>query len=401
MIYSNTLLSQCGNKIKVVALTAIRSEYDLLYPLLKNLNMDSKFDVSIIVAGAHLTELHNYSYKLIEADGFKIVGKIHNFKNTICDNKTVGRVQSAGFLLNRIAPILKESNPDLFIYLGDREEALIAAIAANYMGIPSIHIAGGDNAHPVGGDVDEEARHATTKLSHIHLTMAKAHEVRIKKMGEETWRIKTVGNPGLDRLRTEPSIDICKVYRKLGVKNCDQYVVLIYHAVSSGVSVAPSEFELCIHEALATGVHVFVGSPNSDPGYIDLIKVINKFSKHPKVHVYSNLPRSEFVALLKNAKAIIGNSSLGILEASFIGLPSVNVGQRQRGRIAGVNVQFVDANSIEVSLALNKALFDAKYRKKVRKAKSPYGDGNMVKRSIAFIKNLPEKGKLLDKIITY
>ncbi len=401
MIPFKTLLEQCGHKIRVLALTAIRSEYDLLYPLLKGLAEDPEFDVGVIVAGAHLTRLHNHSVNLIEADGFKIVGRIKNFKMTESENTTTGRVRSAGLLLNRIAPILEEAKPDLLIYLGDREEALVAAIAANYMGIPSIHIAGGDNAHPVGGDVDEEARHATTKLSHIHFTMAKAHEKRIVKMGEEPWRVNTVGNPGLDRLRTEALVDLKCLMNKIGNINPTSYIILIYHAVSSGLIAAPIEFELCIQECLSTGMHVFVGAPNSDPGYMDLLKIIEKYSNFPQIHVYNNLPRAEFVTLLKSAKAIIGNSSLGLLEASFIGLPCINVGQRQRGRLANNNVQFVDANSSQIRSALNNALYDTNYRQRVRRVKSLYGDGYMVSRAIELIKNLPVKEKILDKKITY
>lgn len=396
-----TLLRQCGGRLRVLALTAIRSEYDLLYPLLKALQADPAFDVGVIAAGAHLTKLHRYSVRLIEADGLPIVARIRNLRLGDQANTTTGRVQAAARLLAELAKVLQREKPDLLLYLGDREEPLMAAVAANYLGIPAVHIAGGDNAHPAGGDVDEEARHATTKLSHVHMTMAVAHERRVLRLGEESWRVRTVGNPGLDRLRCEPPIGLDRLCRAAGPAAAKDYLILIYHAVSSGLSEAAQEFALCLRQCLATGLEVFVGAPNSDPGYADLLRVVQRFSRNPRVHPYDNLPRAEFVALLKGAQAVVGNSSLGLLEASFVGVPCVNVGQRQRGRLAGINVQFVDADADPLQRALHKALFDNKYRARVRRATSPYGDGFMVARAVKFLKDLPPREQLLAKSITY
>jgi GDP/UDP-N,N'-diacetylbacillosamine 2-epimerase (hydrolysing) len=398
---NRNLLEQCDGQIRVLVLTAIRSEYDLLYPLARALDEDPAFEVAFIVAGAHLTRLHNHSIRLIKSDGFRVAAEIANFEMSDDGNTPYGRVRAAARLLEGLSEVLEKEKPDLLVYLGDREEPLMAAIAANYLGIPAIHIAGGDNAHPIGGDVDEEARHATTKLSHIHLTMAKEHETRVLMMGEESWRVRTVGNPGLDRLRCEPLLSLAEMEIVHGSFVRDAYLVLVYHAVSSGLADAPLELDLCIRESIATGIKVFIGAPNNDPGYASLLNVIKKYSNHPQIKLYSNLPRAEFAALLKRARAIVGNSSLGLLEASFIGVPAVNVGQRQRGRLAGVNVQFVDAEKEPLKQALSRALFDEEYRKCVLSADSIYGDGYMVGRAVSFIKALPSKEKLLDKRITY
>jgi GDP/UDP-N,N'-diacetylbacillosamine 2-epimerase (hydrolysing) len=396
-----TLLRQCHGRLRVLALTAIRSEYDLLHPLLKAMHEDPVFDVGVIAAGAHLTKLHRHSVRLVEADGFRIAARIRNLRLDRGANTTAGRVQSAARLLTGLSEVLTRENPDLLIYLGDREEPLMAAVAANYLGIPAVHIAGGDNAHPAGGDVDEEARHATTKLSHLHLTMAPAHTRRILRLGEEPWRVRTVGNPGLDRLRLEPDVGVAELCRAAGGAAAADYLILIYHAVSSGLRTAPRELELCLRQCLDTGLEVFVGSPNSDPGFEDLLRVVHRFSRNPQIHPYQNLPRSAFVRLLKGAKAVVGNSSMGLLEASFVGVPCVNVGQRQRGRLAGANVQFVDADPTVLRNALRKALTDRGYRARVRRAKSPYGDGFMVPRTLKILKSLPSRERLLAKAITY
>ncbi len=388
-------------RVKVLALTAIRSEYDLLYPLMRGLQAEPDFEVGFIVAGAHLTALHDHSVRLIEADGFPIVAKIENFQFIESGNTVKSRVKSAARLLDGLSDALTSANPNFLVYLGDREEPLMAAVACNYLGIPSIHIAGGDNAHPVGGDVDEEARHATTKLSHVHLTMTEAHTTRILQMGEEPWRIKTVGNPGLDRLRTEPEVTSEDMMTALGPEANGKYIVLVYHAVSSAVGQAPDELRTAMEECIATGHYVFIGAPNNDPGYADLMRITESFREHERVHIYKNLPRSIFATMLKRAQAIVGNSSLGLLEAGFIGVPAINVGERQRDRLAGINVQFVDGNSVDIRSALQTALFDTAYRENVRRAECIYGDGFMVDRSIQFIKSLPDRNSLLAKRISY
>lgn len=398
---SCTLLRECGGTIRVLALTAIRSEYDLLYPLLRGMEHDPAFEVSLVVAGAHLTSLHRQSVRLIEADGFRIAARIHNVGPTRRTNTPSGRVTAAAKLLSGLTPVLQRERPDLLVYLGDREEPLVAAVAANYLGIPGVHIAGGDNTHPAGGDVDEEARHATTKLSHLHLTMAEPHARRVRRLGEESWRVKTVGNPGLDRLRTETPLTLEALRGLAGAGVTRDYLILIYHAVSSQRREAPAELALCLRQCLATGLEIFVGGPNSDPGYADLLRVIDAFGRHPRVHPYRNLPRAAFATLLTGARAVVGNSSLGLLETAFVGVPCVNVGERQRGRLAGMNVQFVSADASPLRAALRKALFDRRYRARVRRARSPYGDGHMVERALTFLRRVPSKARLLAKRITY
>lgn len=396
-----TYLAQRGGRLRVLALTGIRSEYDLLYPLLDGMRRDPAFDVGVIVTGAHLTPLHRHSVRQIEADGFEIRARIRSLVLAKESNAITERVRSCARLLRGLADVLEREHPDLLLYLGDREEPLVGGTAANYMGVPAVHVAGGDAAHPDGGDVDEEARHAATKLSHVHLTMAEPHTRRVLRLGEEPWRVKTVGNPGLDRLRLESALPLNRLIDAVGDVAARDFVIVLYHPVSSTLNASAREVELCLQQSLDAGLDVCVGAPNSDPGCRDILAVIKRYQRHPRVHAYGNLPRSEFAALLRRARAIVGNSSLGLLEASFIGLPCVNVGQRQRGRLAGINVQFVEAEARAVRRALHRALFDGAYRARVRRAHSPYGDGHTVARALRFLKALPPRERLLAKRITY
>jgi GDP/UDP-N,N'-diacetylbacillosamine 2-epimerase (hydrolysing) len=395
---NSSLLDETRGKVKIIALTGIRSEYDLIFPLLKELQNDSAFELGVICCGAHLTPLHNFSVKQIEEDGFTIVEKMENL---LYSNSLAGKVKSAGILLTSLAETLAREKPNLLIVIGDREEPIIGAIAGNYLNIPVLHVSGGDNTFPIDGDVDEQVRHATTKLSHIHLTMAAEHSQRIIKMGEEPWRVFTVGSGGIDRLRTEQGITLDQLARLAGDSVKDPYVILIYHALSSEIMQARQELDNCIRACLDNNVHVYVGAPNSDPGFQDILNVIKTFENHPLIHPYNNLPRQAFITLLRNAKGLVGNSSLAFHEAEYIGLPAVNIGERQRGRLSGNNVQFVDGTYDSIFDAVKKALHDTSYRASLKAGSSVYGDGHMAQKSLQVIKKLPDTRTLLAKKITY
>jgi GDP/UDP-N,N'-diacetylbacillosamine 2-epimerase (hydrolysing) len=395
---SKTLLESCGGCIKVLALTGIRSEYDLLYPLLKELDKDPNFDLGIIVCGAHLTALHNYSVKQIEQDGFHIVERIENL---LFSNSVMGKSKSAGILLQGLSQVIEREKPDLLMVLGDREEAIMGAIAGSYMSVPVVHLAGGDNTYPVGGNVDEGIRHAATKLSHVHLTMAGEHSQRLKRLGEETWRIHTVGSGGIDRIRLEKILSREELTKYFGKKTLHDYIVLIYHPLCYETHKSELYMQTILQSCLEIGCEVFVGMPNSDPGYQGIEKAIQEYSSHPGIYAYRNLPRDIFASLLSYAKCLAGNSSLAFHEASYLGLPSVNVGDRQTGRLSANNVVFVPVDHESIVSALNKAVYDDGYRNSISKGQSPYGDGFMVNRSLKILKELPAKDILFAKRITY
>jgi GDP/UDP-N,N'-diacetylbacillosamine 2-epimerase (hydrolysing) len=378
---------------KVLALTGIRSDYDLLYPLLKALDADPAFELGVVVCGAHLTPLHGYSVRQVAADGFRVAARLPNL---VPGDTAESRVRSIGALVSKLAPVLAREKPDLLVVLGDREEPLAGALAAGYMGVPVVHLAGGDNTEPGTWDVDEPVRHAISKLSHVHLTMAEEHSRRLRRMGEQPWRVRTVGSGGIDRLKADPGLSRRELASVLGKDAAGDYLVLIYHALSSQEKGAAAEARLCLQRCLATGLPVFIGAPNSDPGGRAVLRAYAAL-KHPRARFYRHLERRAFVGLLRHAKALVGNSSLALHEASYLGLPSVNVGERQKGRLAGVNVQFVPATAAALDRALARALRPGPYRRSVRPGRSPYGDGRMAERSLRFLKRLPGRDALLNK----
>lgn len=383
---------------KILALTGIRSEYDLLFPILDGLNKDDFFELGIIVSGAHLTPLHDLSVKQIEQDGFLIVDKIENL---LYSDSLSSKAKSAAILMQSLTQTLACENPDYLIVLGDREESIIGAITASYMNIPVIHFAGGDHTNPVGGNVDEQVRHATTKLSHIHLTMKQEHSERVIKLGEESWRVHTVGSAGIDKIRQVPIVDKSNFIISSPEENDKDYAVVIYHPLNSQMEVGGDELALIFDSLYERNLGIFVGYPNSDPGFEKIIKVIEKYEQDGKIYTYKNLDRVSFVNLLKNAKVLVGNSSLGLHEAPYLCLPTINVGERQKGRLAGLNVQFVDAKKDQLDLALEKALFNKDYLIQINEDKFLYGDGYTVEKVINILKQLPSKEQLLAKKITY
>lgn len=385
-------------KTKIVALTGIRSEYDLLYPLLLKLEEDQDFNVGVIVSGAHLSPLHNYSITQISKDGFRIIEKIENL---LYSDSLSAKAKSASILMQALTQTLEREKPDYFLVLGDREESVIGALTASYMNIPVIHLAGGDHTNPEGGNIDEQVRHATTKLSHIHLTMREEHSVRLLKLGEEQWRVHTVGSGGVDRIRMVPHISKENLISELGSGVLEKYAVVIFHPLNSQIGVAEKELEIILDSLVKQKLNIFIGYPNSDPGFEGIIGLIHKYEQDGLVTVYNNLNRNIFVNLLRNADVLIGNSSLGLHEAPYLRLPTINVGERQKGRLAGCNVQFVEAIESDINFALEKALFDEDYLEELSKDCHIYGDGYMAEKSLKIIKNLPSKVEILDKKLTY
>ncbi|MEO5332548.1 MAG: UDP-N-acetylglucosamine 2-epimerase [Magnetococcus sp. YQC-5] len=395
----NTLLQERGGCIKVLALTGIRSEYDLLYPLVSALQADPAFELGVIACGAHLTHLHCESVRQIEADGFVIVERIENL---IHSSSRVGKVKSTGLLIEALGQTLGREQPDLLLTLGDREEPLAGGLAGLYLGIPVVHLAGGDNTWPVDGDPDEPVRHAATKLSHVHLTMNEAHAERVRALGEEPWRVFAVGSGGVDRLRTEPVVSREVLCQRVGAGASREYVILIYHSLlDEQFRQGGEHVRLCLEACIASGLHVFVGAPNSDPGSWEIQQVIDEYAAHAQVTIYRNLERIFFSALLRYARCLVGNSSLAFHEAPFLGLPAVNIGERQRGRLNAGNVLCVPLERDTVETAIRRSALDQEYRQTIQPGNTLYGDGFMARRSVEILKNLPGKRKLLAKTLVY
>ncbi len=360
-------------KKKILAITGIRSEYDILYPVIDILRKDSNFEVKVVACGAHLTDWHGVTLKQIEKDGFRIADKINYLLMT---GRKTQRPEGVGILTQALSKTVEREKPDFILVVGDREESIAAAIVGNYMNVLVVHIGGGD---PVYGNADDPMRFAVSKLAHLHFTFAKEYAENLLKTGEERFRVFCAGNPALERIKNTPYIPIKRISKIINfdVSN-KRFLILIKHPLSSEKEGVYSQMKVTLDSLLefceAEKIKVIGIYPNTDPGALDILKVIKEFDKFKSIKFFKTLPQEIFVNLLRNALALAGNSSMGILEAPFYNLPVVNIGNRQKGRLNAGNVEFVNYDKKSIKKALLRACFDKRYRDYVKKLKNPYGD---------------------------
>jgi len=360
-----------NKQLKILVLTGIKSDYDILYPSIKEL-INRNHQVLIVVSGAHLSDYHNNTYKRIEKDGFQIIDKIDSLLST---DRAVQRSKGTGLLIQGLTQTVERTDPDFLLVLGDREESIATAVVGNYMEKLVVHIGGGD---PVYGNADDPIRFAVSKLTHIHCCAAKAHADNLLKIGEEDFRIFLTGNPAYDNIDSEAEITKKELMIQLGISS-ENYIVLIKHPLSSEVGEAAKQIEAVLKsmENFCNKYNFQVVSipANSDPGSYEMKLVIEKYSEANWLIRADTLPRLQFVNLMRNAKALVGNSSMGILEAPHYKLPVVNIGNRQKGRLNAGNVEFVDYKPNKIIKAMEKACFDQNYRELILSLINPYGDG--------------------------
>jgi UDP-hydrolysing UDP-N-acetyl-D-glucosamine 2-epimerase len=378
---------------KILFLTGIRSDYDILYPILCAIEASNALDAGLVVAGAHLSDLFGQTVHEVEKDGFPILARVESLSGH--DDRT-GRGRSAARLLERLLDICESWKPDLLFAAMDREEALAMALAGAYLNLPVAHLGGGD----VSGDlIDDNVRNAVTKLAHLHLVHTEASGARVRAMGEDEWRILTVGAPGLDRWRLTPGLSDEELARELGLGALGRFALVIHHPDHGEEERSGESMRLLLDTLLAQDLPVWVSYPNSDPGSHRSIAIIEEFSHaNPgRIRHYRNLSRAVFLALLRRASVLVGNSSCGIVEAPFLGLPVVSPGPRQRGRECGANVQFVDYAQPALAAAIRRAVHDPAYRESLAHDMRRYGDGKSGERIARALTEIPLGPRLLDK----
>jgi GDP/UDP-N,N'-diacetylbacillosamine 2-epimerase (hydrolysing) len=383
---------------KIVAVTGIRSEYSILYPVLKAISNQPKIDLGVIVTGAHLSRKYGYTVKDIKKDGFKIVARIDNL---LAGDRDVNRLKGLSRQLFKLCDIIDKLRPDILLVVGDREEPMNVALVGQYMNILVAHLCGGDR---VVGNVDDQVRHAITKLAHIHFATNKESAQRMKKMGEQPFRIFNVGNPALDILREAEYIDKKDILRYYGFSETpldEPFLLVIQHPLSTEIRDAHRQMRITMEAIKALSINTVVSYPNSDAGSWAMIKCINEYKNVPFIKIFKNIPRLQFINTLRHVSCLVGNSSAGVLEAPFLKLPVINVGNRQKERLHANNIQFVPHNKSQIIKAVRKAVFDKKYRALVMRCKSPYGDGYSGKMIARILLEPFVRNKFSVKDITY
>ena len=386
-----------NQKKLVLGVTGIRSDYDILSSVFRAIDKHEDLLLNVAVTGAHLTESFGHTIDEIEKDGFEIVDRIESL---LSGNKESLRVKGLGIQLQGLVQTVLRVQPDFLLVLGDREEAMTTALVSTYMNIPLVHIAGGDR---VVGNIDDQIRHAVTKLAHIHLTTNLESKERVLRLGEQAFRVHNVGNPGLDRLMETEVLSLSQISDNIHfpISDDEPYIILIQHALSSEVNDAYRQMKITLKAIESIGITTIISFPNSDAGGGEIIRAIEEYSSVPFIYSAKNIPRVEFVNLMRNAACLIGNSSSGILEAPLLMLPVINIGNRQKGRLHAENVQFVPHEQSAIVAAIQMAVYDVNYISVVKQCGNPYGDGNSSDKIAELIASTVIDEKLLIKDITY
>jgi GDP/UDP-N,N'-diacetylbacillosamine 2-epimerase (hydrolysing) len=380
---------------KVAVVTGTRAEYGILYPVLKAVEQHPKLRLLLVAAGMHLSHEFGYTVQELEKDGFRIDAEVDMLSS---DDTLSAMSKSIGTGIIGLTQTWERLEPDVIVVLGDRVEPLAATIAGAYMSIPVAHIHGGDTGK---GGLDESARHAITKFAHIHFPATKKSAGRIIRMGEDRWRVHTVGSPALDTILNEPLLPPGTTAKKLGLDLSRPVILVVQHPVTTQVERAPQQMRQTLEAIVGLQYPTVVIYPNSDAGGRRMIEVIKQYEGYPFIKTFKSLPRREYLSLMKVASIIVGNSSSGIIDAPSFGLPAVNVGTRQEGRERGKNVIDVAHKKSDIARASERALSDKKFLAEVRKRENPYGDGKAGPRIAEAVSRVAITPRLIQKKNTY
>ncbi len=378
-------------KRSVVVTTGTRADYGILRPILDEITNSKKIDLKLIVTGSHFLKEYGMTVNQIKKDGYQITAKIPIMPKT--DSK-FELTKILGECIVEFSKIFKKLKPDINIIFGDRDEMLASAIAAYHMNISNAHIHGGDKS----GGLDEYTRHAITKLSNIHFAATKKSANRILRMGEKSQNIFHTGSPSIDELVSNKITKINELKKKYGDEIINNEILLVQHSVTTEIDDVENQINETLKAIIKLQKKTIIIGANIDSGNQIIHKKIKQIiGKYNFIYFYPTLPRNDFLGLLQNCRVLVGNSSSGIIEASFFRKPVVNIGIRQNFREKGPNVidvkQFTEKS---ICNAIEKAL-----KSKKLKQSSIYGKGNAAKKIIKHLEEIKLNTKLLQKQITY
>ncbi|MBT7901250.1 MAG: UDP-N-acetylglucosamine 2-epimerase (hydrolyzing) [Candidatus Marinimicrobia bacterium] len=379
-------------KRKICVVTGTRAEYGLLRWLMDGINKSTKLDLQIVATGMHLSPEFGLTYQEIENDGFKIDRKIEMLVSSDSAN---GIVKSMGLGMIGLTDALTELKPDLIVVLGDRYEIFTAVATAMIFRIPVAHLHGGEATE---GLIDESIRHSITKMSHLHFVAAEEYKKRVIQLGEQPDNVFLVGGLGIDniikldlleRKDFEKSIDF-----KLGIKN----ILITFHPVTLEGNTSEkqmNEILMALKELKHT--HLIFTMPNADTDGRIIFKMIEDFvNNHPHAKSFTSLGQLRYLSCIKHVDGVIGNSSSGLAEVPTFKKGTINIGDRQRGRIKAESVIDCKPTAKSISDAIKK-LYSLEFQQKLNTVKNPYGSGGASETIVKTLENISLKNILKKK----
>jgi len=376
---------------KILALTGSRGEWGYIRPVLKRIEGDPELDYWIVATHMQLLAEFGSAVNEIERDGFTVHERVYM---TLDGYTSETMTKSLAVLLMELPGVFRRLKPDIILLAGDRGEQLMGAIAGSHLGVPVAHIQAGE----LSGNIDGIVRHAITKLAHIHFAANEEFAARVRKLGEQEFRIFNTGAPQLDELANGEFTSDEDLRARFQLDD-GPMILAVQHSVTEEESQAGAQILETVEAVIAARLQTIMVYPNADAGSESVRKVLNTL-KGTNIQLFRTLPRAHYLGLMRRANVIVGNSSSGILEAPSFGLPCVNVGRRQNGRPQAGNVVNVDYDRKEILSAIHLALTE-KFRTRAERVKNPYGDGKSAERIVDTLRNIEINDALLNKEMTY
>ncbi len=379
---------------RIALITGSRGEYGYIRPIIREIESDPDLDYALIVTNLHLLSDFGFSVEEIDRDGLKICDRIY----MALDGYTPASMsKSLGIFLMSVTDTLVRLRPDFVLLAGDRGEQLMAAVASAHMNIPVAHIQAGE----LSGNIDGMTRHAISRFAHIHFASSEDAAERLRRMGEQEFRIHLTGAPQLDELING---DFARPHEISGLFRLDlkrPVILFVQHPVTEEYGQTVAQIQETLEAVCSLGFQTIAIFPNNDAGNMEIRRLIERYQR-PFMRVERNVPRYIFAGLMNVAQVMVGNSSSGLIEAPCFKLPAVNVGTRQRGRQRGNNVIDVGSNRHEIKAAIERALLPEFRENLEANCENPYqGDGQVSRRIVQLLKTVSITEDLLKKQITY
>ena len=377
-------------------LVTARPSYSRIKSALRAIVDHPDLELQLVVAASALLDRYGATVKSIENDGFDIAARVYM---VVEGENLVTSAKSTGLGLVELATTLDNLKPDAVVTVADRYETLATAIAASYMNIPVVHVQGGENT----GSIDDKVRHAITKLSNLHLVSTQGAAERVIRLGEDPATVCVTGCPSIDlaaSILDRPALDFDPLEKYGGVGDpvdlSDGYIVVLQHPVTTEYEEARRQIVETLHAVHHLELPTLLFWPNVDAGSDGTSKGIRMFREQgqlDRVHLFRNMLPEDFLRLLKNCRCLVGNSSVGIRECSFLGVPAVNIGSRQRGRERGRNVIDVEHDRGAIESAIRRHLTSGRPA-----TDTLYGDGQA---GMRIADELTRRALTIDKRLTY
>jgi GDP/UDP-N,N'-diacetylbacillosamine 2-epimerase (hydrolysing) len=368
---------------KICVITGTRAEYGLLRWVMQGIKDDADLNLQVIATGMHLSPEFGLTYKAIEADGFEIDRKVEILTSS---DTPVGIAKSMGLGMIGFADALNELNPDLIVVLGDRFEIFSAVSAALVARIPVAHLHGGESTE---GLIDEAIRHSITKMSHLHFVAAGEYKQRVIQLGEQPERVFLVGGLGIDNIKRLKLLERNTLEADLGFKFDKRNLLITFHPVTLEKASAVKQMqELLSALAKLEDTQLIFTMPNADTDGRSLIKMVEQFSsQYPNAHAFTSLGQLRYLSCLAQVDGVVGNSSSGLAEVPSFKKGTINIGDRQRGRLQATSVINCEATQQNISDAIY-TLYSPNFQMDLSQVCNPYGEGGASDEIVKIIKSV-------------